>query len=647
MGNQIADLPGAAAVRRNASVAEPVFRGLGGERVATSVGGVPLYGACPARMDPPVSYLGPAAVTDVWVHRGLPSVTLGPPGLAGRIDASLFYARRDPLRAPEAHAFVGSRYDSVRRGFGLDAGVFGGDRHVDLRAAASLSRLDDYRSGDGTWVPATQSEASAVIAATLRLAPGQSFSQALLFRRNADVAYPSLPMDDIETRFWLYNAEYDHRRRQGPLERVRVRMGFALVDHLMTNERKSNRALLEASTPSQTRSLATAVSTHWLLGEGKRVVAGADTLFVSRDATRTRHLVMAGKTFRDHLWPDVTQTDVGFFAELRWRLAERWRLRVGLRGDVVASTAAAADDDSIGGLRVRDRYVIYYGDDAAETDRLEGAGAVQLSLRYRLRPGLVAQAGLGFSMRAAGLTERYFAFGPAPGGFQVGNPTLAPEKKSAMELGLRLRRPWLDIDATGYAFWVHDFILQTEVRRQDIDGDGKEDLIRGFQNVRAGFVGFEFAARLRPHRLFSVPLTVSYVWGRNLEGDRPLPEIPPLAGRLAVRYADRWAQLGVWAEAGLRFALRQGLVDERFPEDASDAWATLRLEVGLQLGRLLGRKDEVPRRLTLIVSLENLLDAQYHEHLMREAVLAGGGLRPGDEVPAPGRGLLISLRGEL
>ena len=53
LGDALSEVPGVSGVRRGACGAESVIRGQGWERVAVQVDGLPLYGACPARMDPP------------------------------------------------------------------------------------------------------------------------------------------------------------------------------------------------------------------------------------------------------------------------------------------------------------------------------------------------------------------------------------------------------------------------------------------------------------------------------------------------------------------------------------------------------------------------------------------------------------------
>jgi hypothetical protein len=104
---------GVAGVRRGGSAPEPVIRGLGYERVQTQIGPVPVYGGCPARMDPAATYIPNHAIQSVRILKGLPSVTEGPAGTAGRVLADTDYERK-PGSDPEVHGFIKGFGESAR-----------------------------------------------------------------------------------------------------------------------------------------------------------------------------------------------------------------------------------------------------------------------------------------------------------------------------------------------------------------------------------------------------------------------------------------------------------------------------------------------------------------------------------------------------
>jgi len=239
-------------------------------------------------------------------------------------------------------------------------------------------------------------------------------------------------------------------------------------------------------------------------------------------------------------------------------------------------------------------------------------------------------------MRAAGITERYLAYAPAPGGFQVGNPALVPEQKFALEWGGRLGRSWLDLETRVYAHWFADFIAQRVLLREDVNADGVTDVVRGFRNVDARLLGGEAEAtpRLTPH--LSLPTTLALVYGADTTHGTPLAEIPPweLTSGLRVEFAGSapW-----WALVGVRAVGAQDRVDREFGEDPTPGFATVHARAGV---RLLDR-------LLLQAGVENVLDTTYHEHLTREVALDAGELAAGDEISAPGRYVALRARVDL
>jgi iron complex outermembrane receptor protein len=191
----------------------------------------------------------------------------------------------------------------------------------------------------------------------------------------------------------------------------------------------------------------------------------------------------------------------------------------------------------------------------------------------------------------------------------------------------------LDLDLSLFYHDVADFIHDIVLDRTDVNGDGTPDVIRGFQNVDATLYGGEVSAVIRIGSHWTLPAALAYVRGENDDESKPLPEIPPLEGRAAVRYAFGGPLPG-WAELGGRFADDQHRIDAEFPEDRTPGFAVWHLRGRLELGR----------GIELQVGVENLLDREYHEHLTRETKLPVGDLGAGDEIPQPGRAVVVALR---
>jgi iron complex outermembrane receptor protein len=401
----------------------------------------------------------------------------------------------------------------------------------------------------------------------------------------------------------------------------------------MSNARKPNRATMEASTTSAADSQMAAVGARWLVAASSELRAGLDYSALQRDALRTRHMVGSGMTFYDHLWPDAAQDDLGLYAEYSMNAAGGWKLRFGGRYDHVDSTAAAADDPGLGGRSIREWYVHYYGPEAADTDRAEDLFTANVVASRGISDQLSLQAGLGYVTRAAGTTERYFAFAPAPGGFVVGNPSLDAERKVELSVGAAFGTRRFNGTADVYYYSFADYIYKTALEDRDVNNDGVIDRVFGFWNVDATFYGMDLSGVFQATPRLSFPVGLAYVHAENDDTGTPLPEIPPLEGRLAARFAFG-GKLPGWVELGARLVDAQDRIDESFGESATP---------GFMVGYLASRL-RLAGFAVLVLDLRNLLDTEYVEHLTRETALPVGGLQRGQKIPEPGRAFFASVR---
>jgi iron complex outermembrane receptor protein len=632
VGQAVAELPGVSAVRRAASSIEPVIRGLGWERVYTQMDHLPIFGACPGHMDPPITYGRSHATEELVVIKGVPSVTLGPGGTGGRIIVKTDYERKPDVPS-QLDGWVRSGYDTVRQGIFGEIGAKGGNRWLDFRGAFETLDYNDYESADRLEVPADQNEYSTSFSLGVRPHKDHRWWNSINYVREEDIDYPSLPMNLDETDYWTYNTGYRVDFAQQTLKKFDASFGLLNIDHVMSNRNKPNRAMFENETTSDSDACSASAKMVWKVDPRIELTTGADYFHLSRDAVRSRFNVNTGQRFFDHIWPETTQWDLGAFAETNVELSDVLRLRIGGRVDRVESDVDAVDEPSLQGKTIQENYVRFYGGEAEDVNRAETLGSGNVVVEWEVDDQFTMHAGGGVSHRTAGLTERYFAFAPAPGGYQIGNPALDPEKKYEVETGFDWLSSSLDFSLSLYHLWFHDYILPTAVDWQDVNGDGTGDLIRGFKNIDARLYGAESVISFRLNEHLQFPLSVSYVRGKNTSDDRDLPEIPPLEARAAVRYKNG-RYIPWWVEFGGRFVAKQDKVDETFPEDATDAFNVFHLRSGFAFGKSFRMEAGV----------ENLFNEDYNEHLTREALLPVGDLKQGDEVPAPGRSFQISFR---
>ncbi len=637
LGNNLAQLitglPGVAGIQRSSATSDPVVRGLGRERVQTILGAVPLCNACPGRMDPPANYLSIGALDEVKVDRQGGVADFGPGGVGGSIQASPDFERK-PGAEPGITTYVEMGYETARDAPNAKAGVFGGNEAIDFKIGLGFFETSDYEAPNGTVVPAGSERKDANLVLGWRPSPEQRLWNALSVTHEENIDFPAMPMDNIETDFLVYNAGW-RADLEGRLESYELTGGFSRIDHFMDNSLKTSWASSHNATDAKTRTWGAHAKFDFRLTEKEILNFGLDASEVAQDAERTRARQSDGMVFTDRLWPDGVQTNMGGFARFGFDLTEGWRLKAQGRLDNVDSKAQEADAASLGGQTVRDQYIRFYGAEAAETDRTEFLGMASLKLSHDLndQSNLFLRGGL--SSRAAGLTERYYAFAPAPGGFLVGNPTLKAEKKLEGEVGFIHSTDALYLNASLFYSGITDYILSNLIARQDVNGDGVDDNIKGFNNIDATLAGGELAIEYHPVDRFYFPVTFSYVRGKNSTEHKDLPEIPALSSTVECRYLAHSGSR-TWVRAGGLLAADQEKIDPQFPEDRTPGYAIWHLS--LETHPLKG--------LEVMLRLDNLFDRLYHDHLAREAMTPTGGLLPGDEVPAMGRNFTVTARFE-
>jgi iron complex outermembrane receptor protein len=633
-------VPGVSGVRRSLNAYEPVIRGLGWERVQTQVNGLPIYGACPGRMDPPATVVAQSSVQETAVVKGLSSLTLGPAGTGGRLMLSTDYDRgADAGR--EVSPWGRAAYNGAGDAYNLEAGVEGGTARFDYSAGLDAFSQGDYESGDGTVVPANQDERGATLSLGGRPTDTQRVFGSVVVQDGEEIDYPSLPMDTDSTETRLYNVGYRLLPSDSSLAKLDLRVGYGNTDHVMSNRNRPNRSMVEAEAVSYSESASAGANSDWRLTESSSLEAGLDYSALDRDAVRERHMVTSGMTFYDHIWPEVSQDDTGAFAEYQLTRQLRWNLRLGARFDAVASKAKAADDPSLGGQTARYWYEFFYGPEAAKTDRDESLPSANVVVHRTFAGGVTLEAGIGLVSRAASVTERYYAFAPAPGGFLVGNPALDAERKRELVVGTTVARSRWNGALSVYYYSVADYINPTNLAETDVNMDGQDDLVRGFVNVDATLYGGELSGAWQATRRIDVPFSLAYVHGDNDTTGNPLPLIPAPEAYAAVRFELSERRAG-WVELGGRFVAKQDRVDPDYGgspttgygEDPTPGYAVWHLRGGVTLAK----------HFVLEAGIENLFDKEYWEHLTPTAVMPVGDLQAGQEIPQPGRALFIAAR---
>lgn len=647
LGGALAEAGLASRVRRGAIASDVVIRGFQRDAVPVTIGGAQVAGACPNRMDPPAFHVDAAEVGQVEVRKGPFDVTL-PGVLGGSVNATPRVAK--PGLNAEANLSVFSNAHgegSLVAGWGAERfDVLGSYAYKvalpyvsgsgrPLTSVYAPTSPNRYRGGSATstaysihtaWV---QAGASLLGAGRDRLQIGYTLQKA------EDVLYPFLLMDAVYDDTHRLNATW-HATGLGPFAELDAQLYGSRVDHLMNDARRCSSAAMPATCAGQTpngwsmqtnaQSQMAGARLNARLGADDPLTLGLDGYSRWWAATTTRLNRKTGAYMTEASLPDVTIVDVGAWAKHERRLGAALRLSVGARLDVVRSDAHREQLDPNQALVVDGLMTNYAG--TGETpvlgalDVLPG-GNVQLD--WRVADSLKLWAGLGHAARPPDPQERYFALSgspamgttPAKPG-RIGDPTLRPMRNTELDVGLSHLAPRISTRAQLFGAWVTDAILVSRT----MGANGIPALT--YRNDTARLVGGEAVSRLTLPASFFVTASLSYTQGWNASG-APLQEVPPLSGRLAVRWDDQL----VFFEAEVLFAAPQPRVDASVGEKEMAGWLVTNLRGGVTHGplRILG-------------GVTNLFDRDYVEHLNYLRDPFASGVR----VPEPGRAFFLTLQ---
>lgn len=580
-------IPGFSAIRNGGSNGDPVLRGMFGSRLnlLTNDGNMP--GACPNRMDNPMSYVSPETYDRLTVIKGPQTVLWGPGASAGTIrferDTASF--EQAGVRA-NASALVGSfgRNDQL-------ADVTAGVPDAYARVSASRSEANDYQDGNGDIVPSMWRKWNAD--AAVGWTPGED----TLFELSggggdAEARYAGRGMDGSQFERSSLGVRFEKKRMEGLVEEVTANAYFNYADHVMDNySLRQPNPLGPMPMP-----MASNVDRRTV---GGRVAASGESAHlawtVGLDVQESRHRernAMGRGVYRTLPWTtDAEFSNLGLFGELSWHIASERQLVAGLRSD----RARVTDE-----RRVIDNGMMILPNPTAGDTRRETLSSGFIRLERDTTAPLSWYAGIGHTQRMPDYWE-LFSPDSGPAGSINAFSAIEPEKTTQIDIGAQYGSERYDLWVSAYVGRIEDHILFTYAEGGAM---GMRSSVSGVDaDIRGGEAGLDY----RPFDDWSLTASLAYAWGENRATGAPLPQMPPLEGRLSLRYDNaRWSvsTLLRLVDGQHRVAIDQGNVVGRDISESS-GFAVLSLNGAY---RITGRWQ-------VSAGIDNLFDRAYSEHL--------------------------------
>jgi hemoglobin/transferrin/lactoferrin receptor protein len=327
--------------------------------------------------------------------------------------------------------------------------------------------------------------------------------------------------------------------------------------------------------------------------------------------------------------PESRSNNAGFFIQNEnYLLDKRLTIITGARIDGVQITNKKGYDVD---------YIILNGvrNDAPSTQRLTfeagNEGSISWSanggILYKIDSNTDLSLNVARSFRAPSLEER-FKYIDLGSYVRLGNPALMPEKGYSADMGLRVWKKNLTLQAGVYINSITNMIAE-------IPGEFTYTLTSGSQpqtlpafinsNIsKALLYGFDFQLDYNLYRNWTVMLSGAYVRGKDMGEDGNLPMMPPLKGGVGARYSN-------YRFGSLEMHLTAVAKQNKIAAGESETPGYLRLDMFYNTREFtIGAT-----RLQLFAGIDNITDTSYTNHLSTNR---------GDISIEPGRNLFLRLR---
>lgn len=625
-GEALRGEPGLAVASDGVQGQNPVIRGLKKESVVLLVDGMRLNSAQPAGAV--ASFMSLGLADRIEVVKGPASVLYGTGALGGAINVLLPQARFEP----GAKFSAAASYDSASRGV-RGTGVLntsGGDHALML--GASLARIDDYQAPDGRVDRTGYDSDSFIGQYRFRIDAAQQLRFSLQRHADEDVWYPGSTKAHPSP---LVRSTTVHSPKQA---RTLAELGYSrkgsgespLNFDVRAYRQEMERRIHAWSSRrdqdiSQTHVFFTTdgldAKADWLIHPQHLLSFGANYWKMGASPERFLFSPPAFAPARRDPFDDGRIGAFGVYVQDDMRFG-KLNVLAALRHDTVKGEAAAMANPANPALRITNNL-----------DRRDSAFSGSLGAIYEAAPLLRPYANLSRGFRAGEMRERYESSPRGDGYYYAGNPQIKPEISTQFEIGLKGQS-----ERAGYQLALWRNRIADYMSGLDISGTPRAVAVCGAANAAAcketvnisqvTLHGFEAQGKWQPWQGHWLKAGLSVVRGTNDELDEPLFQMP--ADELTLGWEGGVAANWTMDVTG-RFVRRQNRVATVFSrgsENKSGGFATADV----------GATWRYAKSQSLRIGVKNLFDREYHEHLA-EGV-------SGQEIPMPGRSLVLGWKGE-
>lgn len=650
LANWLASVPGANINSNGPITGIAQYRGLFGDRVATSLDGHPIVGAGPNAMDTPLSYSTPLIVDSMTVYRGIAPVSAGMNTLGGAIDIKMRKAEVSGSETTQASGDLQAGYRSNNSASTLSGVTNIAKGDVALLLYGNTQAGDSMESGDGTVIAPTDFDKTQAGFDIRHSVESNTVGLSYHYTKTTDSGTPALPMDIeyIESQRINLDGDFLLGEWQGEWS-----LGYLDADHGMTNfemrahdpmKKRRNTALAD------TTDFKFVLNREFSFGE---LSIGIDGYMATHDSVITNPSdamfeVINFNNVKDDRFALFTewqnqfgQTNVQLGVRLKHAksnadevhgnmpmnmpmgnmnsgMGDMSNMDSGMGSDMGSNDSGMSDmpdmDSGMAMPSMADLLSDLEGDfNNADREVSDTNVDVALSTQTQLSESLSFYAGVGIKNRAPSYQERYLwtpmeaTGGLADGHTYIGDINLESETAYQGDLGLTWQSS--DFMIAPHVFYqnIDNYIQGTPMEMEDMAASSMASMMAGdenplkFSNVDAKLYGADVNWYYNLNENFQLSGIASYVKGERRDIDDNLYRIAPLNGQVSFTYHNE----NIITNLTLVAVAAQDDVSATNTEQTTAGYGLVNIDL----------EYFVSNDFTIRGGVDNLLDREYQNHL--------------------------------
>ncbi len=595
-------LSGVDVINRGAYAAEPVYRGMSGDRAPVTINNMKIFGACTDKMDPVSSYVSTNNLKSIAIVKDA--------NAAKTMNATagvIAFKTKSPVfnKNKVWSGQIGSGFKSVNNEYNGQFSTAYSKKKIAFRANGTYRKAENYIAGGGKEIQFSQYEKTNLAFSGSFLANENTIiNTAYIFDLAQNVGYPALPMDVSTARGNIYSISINTFFANSQLE---AKLYGNNIMHVMDDSQRT--VVMHMDMPGWSNTYGAFI--NWQKEtNGSTWEASADYYLNQSRAEMTMYpqgeIPMYMLT-----WPDVQKNSISLAVSNKKQINASLLLSMSARVEV-------------GNNEVKDEFGI---------KQLQAIGILGVTGNTFLLPSISAKlvSNIGantklnfaasYGQRQASVTEGfgYYIFNSQDNFDYVGDPKLNPETAIKFETGVSAETKTVKWNLQTFGYYMPNYIIgeyRPEYSQMTIGASG----VKFYVNLpSATLVGFEGGLGWPFAKKMHLTTQLQYTYGIDSENDF-LPMIPPLKNTLRVSYNNKQWAGGI----ELRTALAQNNIREIYGETATPGYSILNIDAGYDF-----KLDKTLLRLSL--QAKNLLDQYYWDHL------------DFNTIPSPGRSINFSI----